>query len=105
MSLRDDRYFAFDTFAIVAWFFIAVNTQAQWWVFLLPPALLVLDSFRSRYGLVFCILILIAYPFYPMGFTVEYVEAISGINDHRTLVRVGIHSPGGFAAVLGIRAE
>jgi len=68
-SLRDDRYFAFDTFAIVAWFFIAVFTQVQWWVFLLPPALLVLDSFRSRYGLVFCILILIAYPFYPMGFT------------------------------------
>jgi len=69
LSLRDSRYFAFDTFAIVAWFFIAVFTQVQWWVFLLPPALLVLDSFRSRYGLVFCILILIGYPFYPMGFT------------------------------------
>jgi hypothetical protein len=66
MSLRDSRYFAFDTFAVVAWFFIAVQTQPQWWVFLLPPALLVLDSFRSRYGLVFCILILIAYLFYPM---------------------------------------
>jgi hypothetical protein len=68
MSLRDSRYFAFDTFAIVAWFFIAVFTQPQWWVFLVPPALLVLDSFRSRYGLVFCILILIAYPFYPMRY-------------------------------------
>jgi hypothetical protein len=68
MSLRDSRYFAFDTFAIVAWFFIAVQTQPQWWVFLLPPALLVLDSFRSRYGLVFCILILFTYLFYPMRY-------------------------------------
>jgi hypothetical protein len=66
MSLRDSRYFAFDTFAIVAWFFIAVFTQPQWWVFLVPPALLVLDSFRSRYGLVFCIPILFTYLFYPM---------------------------------------
>jgi hypothetical protein len=65
-SLRDDRYFAFDNFAIVAWFFIAVLTLPQWWMFLLPPALLVLDSFRSKYGLVFCILILITYLFYPM---------------------------------------
>ena len=65
-SLRDDRYFVFDNFAIVAWFFIAVQTQPQWWVFLLPPALLVLDSFRSKYGLVFCILILFTYLFYPM---------------------------------------
>jgi hypothetical protein len=81
MSLRDNRYFAFDTFAIVAWFFIAVFTQVQWWVFLLPPALLVLDSFRSRYGLVFCILILIAYPFYPMGFTqiVRLFPMITGL--------------------------
>jgi hypothetical protein len=65
-SLRDDRYFVFDTFAIVAWFFIAVFTQPQWWMFLLPPALLVLDSFRSKNGLVFCVLILITYLFYPM---------------------------------------
>jgi hypothetical protein len=36
------------------------------WVFLLPPALLVLDSFRSKNGLVFCVLILITYLFYPM---------------------------------------
>jgi hypothetical protein len=80
-SLRDSRYFAFDTFAIVAWFFIAVFTQVQWWMFLLPPALLVLDSFRSKYGLVFCILILIAYPFYPMGFTqiVRFFPMITGL--------------------------
>ena len=80
-SLRDSRYFAFDTFAVVAWFFIAVFTQVQWWVFLLPPALLVLDSFRSRYGLVLCILILIAYPFYPMGFTqiVRFFPMITGL--------------------------
>jgi hypothetical protein len=63
-SLRDDRYFVFDNFAIVAWFFIAVQTWPQWWMFLLPPALLVLDSFRSKYGLVFCILILFTYLFY-----------------------------------------
>ncbi|MGD0716770.1 MAG: hypothetical protein ABR979_01715 [Halobacteriota archaeon] len=63
-SLRDDRYFAFDTFAIVAWFFIAVFTWPQWWMFLLPPALLVLGRFRSKYGLVFCILILFTYLFY-----------------------------------------
>jgi hypothetical protein len=66
-SLRDDRYFVFDTFAIVAWFFIAVLTFPQWWMFLLPPALLVLDSFRSKYGLVFCILILFTYLFYAMN--------------------------------------
>jgi len=38
-------------------------------MFLLPPALLVLDSFRSNYGLVFCILILFTYLFYPWRFT------------------------------------
>jgi len=63
-SLRDDRYFVFDNFAIVAWFFIAVFTWPQWWMFLLPPALLVLDSFQNKYGLVFCILILFTYVFY-----------------------------------------
>ena len=62
--LRDDRYFAFDNFVIVAWFFIAVFTRPQWWVFLLPPALLVLDSFRSKNGIVFCILTLFTYLFY-----------------------------------------
>jgi hypothetical protein len=65
-SLRDDRYFVFDNFAIVAWFFIAVFTNPQWWMFLLPPALLVLDSFRKKNGLVVCILILITFLFYPM---------------------------------------
>jgi hypothetical protein len=64
VSLRDDRYFVFDSFAIVAWFFIAVFTWPQWWLFLLPPTLLVLDRFRSKYGLVFCILILFTYLFY-----------------------------------------
>jgi hypothetical protein len=63
-SLRDERYFAFDNFAIVAWFFIAVFTWPEWWMFLLPPTLLVLDSFRSKYGLVLCILILFTYLFY-----------------------------------------
>jgi hypothetical protein len=67
-SLRDDRYFVFDNFAIVAWFFIAVHTWPQWWMFLLPPALLVLDSFRSKYGLAFCILILFTYLSYSMYF-------------------------------------
>jgi hypothetical protein len=68
-SLRDDRYFVFDNFAIVAWFFIAVSTNPQWWMFLLPPALLVLDSFRNKNGLVLCILILITFLFYPMWWT------------------------------------
>ena len=39
-------------------------------MFLLPPALLVLDSFRSKYGLIFCVLILFTYQFfanYTMG--------------------------------------
>jgi Dolichyl-phosphate-mannose-protein mannosyltransferase len=66
-SLRDDRYFFFDNFAIVAWFFISVFTEPQWWIFLIPPALLVLDSFRSKNEPVFCILILITYLFYPMN--------------------------------------
>jgi hypothetical protein len=66
-SLRDNRYFVFDNFAIVAWFFIAVYTLPQWWMFLLPPALLVLDSFRNKSGLIFCILILITYLFYAMN--------------------------------------
>jgi glycosyltransferase involved in cell wall biosynthesis len=65
-SICDDRYFVFDNFVIVAWFFIAVQTWPQWWVFLLPPALLVLDNFRTKYGLVFCILILITYLFIAM---------------------------------------
>jgi len=80
-SLRDDRYFAFDNFAIVAWFFIAVFTQVQWWLFLLAPALLVLDSFRSKHGLILCILILLTWPFYPMGFTkiVRFFPMITGL--------------------------
>lgn len=48
-----------DNFVIVAWFLMAVYTHAQWWMFLLPPALLVLDSFRSKNGPIFCIMILI----------------------------------------------
>jgi len=62
--LRDDRFLAFANFVIVAWFFIAGVTWPQWWVFLLPPALLVLDSFRSKNGIVFCILTLFTYLFY-----------------------------------------
>lgn len=65
-ALHDRRYFAFDAFAIIAWFFIAVFTHLQWWIFLIPGALLVLDSFRSKSAPLLCVSILVVYFFYAM---------------------------------------
>jgi len=56
-------------FAVTAWFFIAVNSQSQWWILLLPPILLVLDNFRSKLNYAFCIALMTLYLFYPMVFT------------------------------------
>jgi len=63
---QDDRYFIFYNFTIIAWFFIAVFTHPQWWMFLVPAALLTLDNFKNKAGTIACIFILIAYPLYPM---------------------------------------
>jgi hypothetical protein len=64
--LQDGRYFVFFTFVIIAWFFVAVFTHPQWWMFLVPAALLTLDSFKNKAGIVACVGILIVYPVYPM---------------------------------------
>ena len=78
-------------------------------MFLLPPALLVLDSFRSKYGLVFCVLVLFAYLFYAsatMGGLAGKHPSLEGNNDDlQNRTWGGIHSPSGFAVILGIRAE
>ncbi|MGZ4864800.1 MAG: hypothetical protein ACXV5H_08375 [Halobacteriota archaeon] len=62
----DDRYFVYYNFAIVAWFFIAVFTNPQWWMFLTPVALLALDKFQNNSGILFYIGISTVYLFYPM---------------------------------------
>jgi hypothetical protein len=66
-ALRDTRYFVFYNFAIVAWFFIAVNTHPQWWMLLIPVALLALDNFQNKNGVLFCVIILAVYLFYPLA--------------------------------------
>jgi hypothetical protein len=65
-ALQDDRYFVFYNFAIVAWFFIAVFTDPQWWMFLVPVALLALDNFQNKNGVLFCVIILAIYLLYPL---------------------------------------
>ncbi|MGA7075967.1 MAG: hypothetical protein WBZ42_05410, partial [Halobacteriota archaeon] len=67
-SIRDKRYFIFYVFVIIAWFFAAVFTQPQWWMFLLPAALLSLDNFKKKRGIIFCLLILAVFPFYTLTF-------------------------------------
>jgi hypothetical protein len=64
-ALQDDRYFVYCNFAIVAWFFIAVFTHPQWWMFLTPVALLALDKFQNKNGILFYVAISTIYLFYP----------------------------------------
>ncbi|MGZ4864758.1 MAG: glycosyltransferase family 39 protein [Halobacteriota archaeon] len=80
--LQDGRYFIFFIFTIVAWFFIAVFTHPQWWMFIIPASLLMLDNFENKAATYAFICILIAYPFYPMWwaelpafFTSYYIPA------------------------------
>ncbi len=76
-ALYDGRYFALDAFAIVAWFFIAVFTHLQWWIFIVPGALVVLDSFRSKSAVLFCVSALVVYFFYAMfwpGMVVGFIS-------------------------------
>lgn len=63
------RRFIFYCFAITAWFFITVYSQPQWWIFILPSILLVLDNFRNRLNYVLCLALMGLYLFYPMLFT------------------------------------
>ena len=79
-------------------------------MFLLPPALLVLDSFRSKYGLVFCVLVLFAYLFYASatmggGLAGKHPSLEGNNDDLQNRTWGGIHSPGRFAAILGIHVE
>ncbi len=76
-ALHDRRFFALDAFAVAAWFFIAVFTHLQWWIFLIPGALIVLDSFRSKSALLLCVSVLVAYFFYAMfwpGMAVGFIS-------------------------------
>ena len=70
-ALQDNRYFVSYNSAIVAWFFIAVMTLPQWWMFLIPVALLALDNFQNKNGVLFCILIVALYFLYPMYFNFD----------------------------------
>jgi|GEM_PF-860594 len=63
------RRFIFYCFAVTAWFFIAVYSQPQWWIFILPSILLVLDHFRSKLNYALCLVLMGLYLFYPMVFT------------------------------------
>ena len=66
--VHDGRYFIFFIFTIIAWFFVAVFTHPQWWMFIIPASLLMLDNFENKAGTYAFVCILIAYSFYPMLF-------------------------------------
>jgi hypothetical protein len=65
-ALQDKRYFTFYSFSIVAWFFIAVFTHPQWWMFLVPVALLALDNFQNKSGVLLCVLTFAIFLLYPL---------------------------------------
>lgn len=65
-ALKDKRYFAFYSFAVAAWFFIAVETHPQWWMFLVPVALLALDNFQNKSGVLLCVVISAIFFLYPL---------------------------------------
>jgi hypothetical protein len=62
----DKRFFIFYSFAVISWFFISVYTHPQWWMILIPPMLLVLDTFHSKFNYLFAGSILMLFWFYPM---------------------------------------
>jgi hypothetical protein len=84
-ALQDCRYFIFYAFSIVAWFFIAAYTHPQWWMFLLPTALLSLDNFTDKRGIIFCLLILAVFPVYI--FTFQTAPALFALY-HVTVIRI-----------------
>ncbi len=67
-ALRDNRHLIFYAFIIVSWFFIAVYTHPQWWMFLVPVALLSLDNFTDKRGMIFCLLIFAVFPVFIFTF-------------------------------------
>ncbi len=71
----DNKYFIFYSFSSIAWFFAAVYTNPQWWMLLIPPILLVLDNFHSRFSYFFTFTILGLFYFYPMMWVnnIDYV--------------------------------
>ena len=85
-ALWDSRYFIFHNFVIVAWFFVAVFTQPQWWMFLVPIAILTLDNFKSKYGVFCCILIFIVYLFYPMAMYFNMVGSFTSYHIPAVLI-------------------
>ncbi len=62
----DGRRFIFYSFAVTAWFFVAVYTHPSWWIFLLSPILFVMDNFKSRLNYVFCLAFMTLYVFFTM---------------------------------------
>lgn len=68
-SPADRRHFIFYNFTIIAWFFATVFAQPQWWVFLLPVILLVLDNFHNKLNYVLCLALSVLYLFYVMMWT------------------------------------
>jgi hypothetical protein len=70
--LRDQRYFAFFNFTIIAWFFISNLTLPQWWMLLVPALLFILDSFKTVSSYIFSALVLLLFLLYPMISTFNY---------------------------------
>jgi len=87
------RHFILYTFTAVAWFFATVYTHPQWWVFILPAALLVLDSFRSKLNYVFCMGLMTLFLLYPMMW-VDNIDSFLGQYLPSTLI------PGKYSVIL-----
>ena len=81
------KIFIFYIFAVIAWLFISVYSNPQWWVLLVPPLLLVLDNFKYRFNYVFYIAISVLFLFFTLQFmnnidiTLKYYMPIIPVSD------------------------
>jgi hypothetical protein len=89
----DKRYFIFFSFATISWFFVSVLTNPQWWIILIPPMLLVLDTFHNKFNYFFACSILALFWFYPMMW-VNNIDKI--LNNYIAVVPI----EGNFATIL-----
>lgn len=96
-SPADKRQFIFYNFAILAWFFATVYAQPQWWVFLLPVILLVLDNFRNELNYLLCLALSTLYLFYVMMWTnnvdkifVHYLPVIPAYGNYALILTTAI---------------
>ncbi|MDD1683354.1 MAG: hypothetical protein LUO98_05905 [Methanoregula sp.] len=63
------KLFILYVFSALAWFFISVYTHPQWWMVLIPPFVLVLDTFSSKFNYLFYVCVSVLFLFYPLQWT------------------------------------